>query len=598
MLLTGIFIAAALITFVGLRYQAPARLKARLPRPDGVIVVGAVLVATLAGWIIYASFFASPLAQYRPENGPGWIILTTLLYLATAWRRKLHWPIWINDCFILLAGTAAIYLFNATVVAGVSSPTSGYWSLGGWALPLTIVWMWVVSRLTASLNQVPQVTGGYLGFVALTLLFLLLPHLQSVSPFPLFGAAALAGAGLATLPFSIKRPHFNIGWSAALAMGFFIALIATSGLLKNATFAILLLSAIVVGLPLIDIFCYRMRGIKSTLGPRRLHAALQQRGISALKVSMLYLAVGVWICLLGVLSSRFVFGSTVWWQAGLRLAVILLLFCCGFLLFFSLFRVLMKRSLHEHVPEDVEAFGVRVTAVSMDEAMQKIDAFIHSGKPHHVVTSDANAILRAQEDEEYAAIIRRAALITPDGFGVVWGMRLLNLPVYERVTGVDMVTGICEMAAQKGYSIYILGSAPGIAATAAEKLAERFPGLRVAGTQHGYFAQDNISEEEVVRRIREAKPDVLFVAFGIPKQEKFIARHFDALQVPVSLGVGGSFDVYSEKLKRAPAYIQRSGLEWAYRVWQEPARWRRMSYVPRFMVLAVRTWILGDRRSA
>jgi N-acetylglucosaminyldiphosphoundecaprenol N-acetyl-beta-D-mannosaminyltransferase len=122
--------------------------------------------------------------------------------------------------------------------------------------------------------------------------------------------------------------------------------------------------------------------------------------------------------------------------------------------------------------------------------------------------------------------------------------------------------------------------------------------MRIAGTQHGFYSKENISEDEVVRRIRDAKPDVLFVAFGIPKQEKFIAQHFEELQVPVSIGVGGSFDVYSEKLKRAPVYIQRSGLEWAYRVWQEPWRWRRMSYVPRFMVLAVRTWILGDKRSA
>jgi N-acetylglucosaminyldiphosphoundecaprenol N-acetyl-beta-D-mannosaminyltransferase len=210
-----------------------------------------------------------------------------------------------------------------------------------------------------------------------------------------------------------------------------------------------------------------------------------------------------------------------------------------------------------------------------------------------VATSDANAILRAQEDPEYADIIRRAALITPDGYGVMWGARLLNLPIYERVTGVDMVTGICERAAQKGYSIYILGSAPGIAATAAQKLAERYPGLKVAGTQHGYFGQEGISEEEIAKRIRDAKPDVLFVAFGIPKQEKFIAHHLHTMNVPVSLGVGGSFDVYSEKLKRAPMYIQRAGMEWLYRVWQEPWRWKRMGYVPRFMLLALREWLFG-----
>jgi N-acetylglucosaminyldiphosphoundecaprenol N-acetyl-beta-D-mannosaminyltransferase len=274
------------------------------------------------------------------------------------------------------------------------------------------------------------------------------------------------------------------------------------------------------------------------------------------------------------------------------------LFLGGFILFFSLSRVLMRRGAGEEIPESVEAFGVMISPVSMQEALDKIESFIRERSPHHVVTSDANAILRAQHDPEYAAIIKRSALVTPDGFGVIWGARLLNLPIYERVTGVDMVTGICERAAKNNYSIYILGAAPGIAPTAAQNLMQRYPGLRVVGTQHGYFEKENISEEEIVRRIRDAQPDVLFVAFGIPKQEKFIARHMHEMNVPVSLGVGGSFDVYSEKLKRAPSYIQRSGMEWLYRVWQEPWRWKRMSYVPRFMAFALREWIFGPARPA
>ncbi|MEO6908861.1 MAG: WecB/TagA/CpsF family glycosyltransferase [Abditibacteriaceae bacterium] len=607
MLLVGIFILSGVLAFTGLRCQILARFQGRMPRPDGVVMVGGVLVSALLGWILYLQFYPPKSGlPYQTLDGFGWIGLTALLYLATAWRRKMHLPIWVNDLFILLAGAGAIFLFNSTVVSVISSPTSnGYIGLGAWAMPLTLLWIWATTRLTAALNRAPQVTGGYLGFVALTLLIVLTADAHTAHFFPSLGAAALAGAGLATIPFAVKRHQtFNIGWSAALAMGFLIAQIAIVGLLKNATFAILLLSAIVLGLPLLDVSFYRLRsalqGKKKTIVNQhlRLHEALQQRGIAPLKVSLLYLAVGVWICVMGVLASRFVFGSAAWWQASLRLILILLIFFIGFLMFFSLFRVLMQRSLNEEVPPSVEAFGVRVTAVSMSEAMAKIESYIESGTPHHVATSDANAILCAQQDPEYAEILRRAALITPDGFGVIWGMRLLNLPVYERVTGVDMVTGICEMADKKGYSIYILGSAPGIAATAAEKLAERYPGMRIAGTQHGFYSQENISEDEVVRRIRDAKPDVLFVAFGIPKQEKFIAQHFEELQVPVSIGVGGSFDVYSEKLKRAPVYIQRSGLEWAYRVWQEPWRWRRMSYVPRFMVLAVRTWILGDKRSA
>jgi N-acetylglucosaminyldiphosphoundecaprenol N-acetyl-beta-D-mannosaminyltransferase len=115
--------------------------------------------------------------------------------------------------------------------------------------------------------------------------------------------------------------------------------------------------------------------------------------------------------------------------------------------------------------------------------------------------------------------------------------------------------------------------------------------LKVAGTQHGFFKPEE--KDQVIANIHDSKPDILFVAFGIPKQEKFIAEHLQEMNVPVSVGVGGSFDVYSENLKRAPEYIQRSGMEWLYRVWQEPWRWRRMSYVPRFMAFALREWLFG-----
>ncbi len=324
---------------------------------------------------------------------------------------------------------------------------------------------------------------------------------------------------------------------------------------------------------------------------------MRRRGISPLKVALLYLTIAVWLCAIGVVIGRLLLDEQLTvLQFLLRALPIVILILAGFMVFFSLTRILMNRRADEEIPEEVEAFGVRISPVSMAEALDKIESYIDSQRPHHVVTSDANAILRAQEDPEYADILRRAALITPDGYGVIWGARLLNLPIYERVCGVDMVTGICEIAARRGYSIYILGSAPGVAATAAQKLQERYPGLKVAGTQHGYYKPEE--ELEIVHRIRDAKPDVLFVAFGIPKQEKFIGRYFHELNVPVCLGVGGSFDVYSERLKRAPVYIQRAGLEWLYRVWIEPARWKRMSYVPRFMMLAIRVWLFGSRPSS
>jgi N-acetylglucosaminyldiphosphoundecaprenol N-acetyl-beta-D-mannosaminyltransferase len=235
--------------------------------------------------------------------------------------------------------------------------------------------------------------------------------------------------------------------------------------------------------------------------------------------------------------------------------------------------------------------------------LDRIEDFVAQGTPHHVLTSDANAILTSRNDPEYAAIMRRAALITPDGFGVIWGARLLNLPIYERVTGVDMVTGICERAAKNGYRLFILGSSEGIAATAAANLMARYPGLQIVGTHHGFWRRDGKAEglssdeadAKMAQEIARQRIDVLFVAMGIPMQEKFIAAQLERLQVPVALGVGGSFDVYAGKFNRAPEAVQRLGLEWLYRVWIDPSRWKRMGYVPKFMVVAIKAWIFGPK---
>ena len=606
MLLFSIFLVAALFTFLGLRSPLWVDRFSRGPRREGVVVVCAVLLAAGLGWLALDLSSDKGLANGIPLSGIYFLVLVAGMYGFAALRRRLRLPIWLNDIFLILASYASLLLVHGTTVQVLSAPISTeYIGLGKWATILTVFWMWLIARMTAAMNRAPQVTGGYLGVVAIALLVLLKLKNDDIPPFfPAAASAALAGAGLMTVPLAIRRADFNLGWSASIAMGFLLAQIATVGLLKNATFFMLLLSMIAFGLPLLDVSLFHLRAalrgehINVEEHRLRLHEALKERGVAPVKISLLYLVIAAWLCGLGVLTARFVFSSNApLWVIGLRGIVLLGLFFFGFVIFFSLARVWMRRGKDEIIPDDVEAFGVRISPVSMTEAMDKIEGFIQSKKPHHVVTSDANAILRAQEDEEYAEILQRAALITPDGFGVVWGARLLNLPIYERVTGVDMVTGICERAAKKGYTIYILGSEPGIAATAAEKLTARYPGLNVAGTQHGFWKRDGISDEEIVQRIHDAKPDVLFVAFGIPSQEKFIARHFQALNVPVSLGVGGSFDVYSEKLQRAPEYIQRSGMEWLYRVWQEPWRWKRMSYVPRFMAFALRTWLFGKRKT-
>lgn len=227
----------------------------------------------------------------------------------------------------------------------------------------------------------------------------------------------------------------------------------------------------------------------------------------------------------------------------------------------------------------------------MAASLEAIDSFIRSRTPHIVVTCDASCVVLAQKDSELKEIVNSAGLVTPDSIGILWAARLNGHPLKERVSGCDMVFHLCERASREGQRIFLLGAAPGVADAAAEKLKERYPGLTIAGTQHGYFKPEET--ESVVDAIRNTQPDLLFVAFGIPKQEKWIRRYMEKLQVPVCMGVGGSFDVISGNVKRAPKWMQRHGLEWVYRLASNPKKIGKVMTLPRFVIMIVTAKILG-----
>jgi N-acetylglucosaminyldiphosphoundecaprenol N-acetyl-beta-D-mannosaminyltransferase len=236
----------------------------------------------------------------------------------------------------------------------------------------------------------------------------------------------------------------------------------------------------------------------------------------------------------------------------------------------------------------ISILGVKICAVDMTVTLATIAEFVQSGKPHMVVTADASAAVLAQSDAELKEIINSADLVTPDSVGILWAARRFGTPLPERVSGADLVERLCEQAAVLGNRVFLLGAAPGVAEDAAANLYERYPGLQIVGTHHGYFKPEE--SDEVVRKIRAARPDILFVAMGIPRQEKWIREHIVELQVPVSMGVGGTFDVISGRTKRAPEWIQRHSLEWLHRLVSNPRKIRKCSTLPVFvwMVLQAR----------
>ncbi|RME50526.1 MAG: glycosyltransferase [Caldilineae bacterium] len=194
--------------------------------------------------------------------------------------------------------------------------------------------------------------------------------------------------------------------------------------------------------------------------------------------------------------------------------------------------------------------------------------------------------MEARRNPAFAVVLAEADLNVPDGVGVLWAARLQGVHLRERVTGSDGIYRICERAAERGWRVFLLGAAPGVAKQAAARLQARYPGLQVAGTFSG--SPDDRDWPEIQQRLAAARPDILFVAYGHPRQDLWIHRHQAELPCVVAMGVGGAFDFVTGKAQRAPVWMRRLGLEWLHRLLTQPWRWRRMRVLPLFVLLVLR----------
>lgn len=235
-------------------------------------------------------------------------------------------------------------------------------------------------------------------------------------------------------------------------------------------------------------------------------------------------------------------------------------------------------------PEEVRVLGVPVDNVDEDYVLEFVARSVAARKTTQIVTINAEYVMGARRDSEFRRVVEEADLHTPDGAGVVLAARRRGVPILSRVGGADLIWSICRQAAKLGQRVFLLGGAPGVSARAAGVLTARYPGLTVAGT---YCGRPSPSDDDVqVSLIREASPDILFVAFGAPDQDLWISRVKERLQVPVSIGVGGAFDYVAGNAKRAPQWMQDHYLDWFWRLAHEPWRWRRMTVLPYFALLA------------
>lgn len=239
--------------------------------------------------------------------------------------------------------------------------------------------------------------------------------------------------------------------------------------------------------------------------------------------------------------------------------------------------------------ETIEIFGTKVHNTTLEEATKTIELYLKSEKLNVIYTPNTEIIMSAKDDENLKRLLNDGDLVTADGIGLVYGAKIKKRPLKERVTGFDMSINMLKIANENNYSLYLLGGKDGIAKDAVNNIKKDYPNVKISGYHHGYFKGshtgdlDSEDENNIINEINSKSPDIIFVGLGFPKQEIWIDSNKDKIKSRVIIGNGGVMDILSGNAKRAPDIYQKLGLEWLYRLVQEPSRIKRQMVIPKFM---------------
>ena len=238
----------------------------------------------------------------------------------------------------------------------------------------------------------------------------------------------------------------------------------------------------------------------------------------------------------------------------------------------------------------INILGFSVSNCGYNELLHYVNAAIKSRKITHIITANAAILVSAVYDHELREILKEADITTADGMSIVWAIRLLGHVCKERVTGIDSIFKIARNAEALNHRIFLLGASQAVIEKVTKILKERFPELQIAGYHNGYFDND----DNTINLIKKTKPDIIFIGMGAPRQEKWIYKNKNILDIPILMGVGGSFDVIAGNVSRAPSWIQKIGMEWCYRLIQEPRRlWKRYLFTNAvFVLLFIQQYII------
>lgn len=543
---------------------------------------------------------AAPLPPAEAAQARVLLLAGALVLIAGLWSDVGRGPRQLVLAAVMLAAIAACQLGGAEIAA-VKIPfvtgADALLSLQPIGALATVMFLVAVAMVVQATDPVPGLTAGLGVMTAGTFLIVAVTRgraeMAGVGSLtaPLAGIVAAACLGLVTPGLGPRALSLGRGGSGLL--GYLLGVLAIIGTLKHTAFLLLGLPLLALAVPLLNVWYMQRQWLKAghadpaTLDrARTLPEMLARRGFTHRRTAGLLLALQGYCCLIALLLVLMIELAVV-----LKVLLLLTVLPVAFAAFFLISRIAAR--VAPSAPGKVTILGMPIDAVTYDGAVATADRFIQERVPRHVFTADVSGLMRAREDEEMAEIIRTSDLVTADGAGVLWAARVFDFALPERVSGVDLVRRFSGLAAAKGYRVFLLGAAEGVAQAAADTLCAEHPGLTICGVQHGFFE----SEETVAQMLRDAQPDILFVALGIPRQERFIRTVARNVGVPLSMGVGGSFDVISGRLERAPEWMQRSGLEWLFRVIQEPKRLPRLLALPRFgLAIATDAWRAYRRR--
>ncbi|MDR2780077.1 MAG: WecB/TagA/CpsF family glycosyltransferase [Synergistaceae bacterium] len=450
-----------------------------------------------------------------------------------------------------------------------------YWSSTATILALSTLWMGFFPILFQELDEIPGMGGGLI--LVSWVLMVIVTAMSSRGP---SDALMMSVCGLALIAVFWTR-HVNVyrrlGTPLSAMWGTLLAGTSMLGASKGVAFAtVMILPLGLLAIPIVETSLSILSAAFSPkpLGNMILYRKLVRSGIDHPVAVFLVTAVcGVCGGSMALLQMKAL--------DPLSLVSVIVLVFLGFHVALS-----GTKDTEMTSPKRPSLWGVTVDNFSLDYALGRVAGWISYGDlPQMIVTPDALAALRSRSDKKYSAIVSKAGLVLPDGTGLVWALRFLGFKIHERIPGIDFVDNLCRIAPGHGWSFYFFGGRPGVAGKAAERMREKYPGLIVKGARSGYFKRDE--NEIICGEIRESGAQILLVALGAPKQEYWLSDNMKRLGGIVGIGVGGSFDVMSGRLKRAPVSWRKLHLEWLYRTILEPARWRRVLKLPVFVALVL-----------